>query len=78
MPRTRSEDAARSTVGSLLAGASLLLLVVGLTMGPARQWPGWAVALLVLARVGLACFGAHQVWREPTGQEALMPRRWFG
>lgn len=73
---TRSEDEQPLDVGgSVVLGASLLGLVSAVSIGPARGWPVWAIALLVAASVGLVAFRGYELRLERRGRLPLVPPR---
>ncbi|WP_312796013.1 MFS transporter [Tianweitania sp.] len=60
-------------VGTLLAGASVLLIIFALIEGRGFGWPTWIFALIVLAVVGFGCFFFYEHRREAADKAQLLP-----
>ncbi|WP_084502748.1 MFS transporter [Microbacterium indicum] len=74
VPESRSDAAlALDGSGAATLGASLLLVVVPLTLGPTLGWPVWAVVVLVAGAALLVAFGAQQARSERRGRLPIVP-----
>lgn len=74
VPASRSEAAlALDATGAAILGASLLLLVVPLTLGPTLAWPVWSIAALVAGAALLAVFWQQQRRAEDRGTLPVVP-----
>ncbi|WP_152360950.1 MFS transporter [Microlunatus speluncae] len=74
MPRRNASTAAVrvDAVGTLLAGAVVLSLLVPLIQGMPSGWPWWSVLLLIAFVPLLLIFLAHQRHRPRAGREPLL------
>ncbi|MBS9719855.1 MFS transporter [Tianweitania sp. BSSL-BM11] len=61
------------TGGTLLAGASVFLIIFALIEGRGFGWPIWIFGLVALALVGFGCFYAFEHKREKTNKAQLLP-----
>jgi MFS family permease len=67
--RTIKNDA----LGTLLAGASVFLIIFALIEGRGFGWPAWIFALIALAVVGFACFFFYEHRRAAADKAQLLP-----
>lgn len=74
LPESRSADPARiDPLGSVLLAAALLILVVGLSLGPTVGWAPWDLALLAGAGALLLALVLHLRRSARTGGPAVLP-----
>ena len=74
VPDTRhGRPAPIDTRGTLLLGLTVLALLIPLTEGRSLGWPGWAVALLVLAPLAAFAFCLAERRVELSGRTPLVP-----
>jgi MFS family permease len=59
--------------GTVLLGITLLAVLVPLTEGRSLGWPGWTIALLVVAPVAGIVFSAFERKAERSGRSPLVP-----
>jgi len=73
LPEARSAHALRlDLVGTLLAGAAMLLVVYPLVQGRDLDWPGWIFFLLAASIPALGLFGWQQRRRQRLGLDPLV------
>ncbi|MBB3666115.1 MFS family permease [Prauserella sediminis] len=74
VPETRSNaPGTLDHTGTVLLAVGLFTLIVGLSLGPGRDWSGDVLAVLGLAVVAFTALGVHQ-WRlERRGGEPVLP-----
>ncbi|MGP9845924.1 MFS transporter [Brachybacterium sp. 107] len=74
VPRTRSSaPLSLDAIGASVLGASLLLIVVPLTIGRSLGWPSWTVVSLLVGVALLAAFWALQRRSERRGTIPVVP-----
>ncbi|MGO3315451.1 MAG: MFS transporter [Brachybacterium tyrofermentans] len=74
VPRTRSSaPLSLDAIGASVLGASLLLIVVPLTLGRSLGWPSWTVVSLLIGVALLAAFWALQRRSERRGAVPVVP-----
>jgi MFS family permease len=76
LPRTREESPVRlDLVGLAAITAALIPLLAGLTEGPDRGWPWWALAATAGGALLAVCAAALKARIERQGREPLVPPR---
>ena len=75
VPVTKGERTALDLVGLAAISGCLIALLVGLTEGPDRRWPWWAITCVGAGLLGAVLAAAVERHVDRSGRAALVPPR---